>query len=350
VRRSRFLPLYVLLVTAALLIPVVGVISSPPRYAIAVDPGTEPMSAVSAGLPFSFRLGQHEIVAVDSFALPYVTDVAAPNVPGLDREPVGVQMAVIGGRVVDHPVRQAQYALAQLNAFRVTGDPDRLQSARRQVDRLIDRGIHQGDAVFFPYPFAFDRHGDPGDRMSPPWYSAMAQGQALSAFVRLFEATGDPAYRVAADETFASFRNPGIPGAAEDRIWTVFIDADGYYWPEEYPAAIPDRTFNGMVFASFGLYDYHRLTGSADAATLFKAVMTTVLHVLPAIRVEGGLSRYCLGHAVQSPSYHAVHIDQLRVLQRLTGDAAFARWADLLLADHDPATDRARPGGSPAAD
>jgi hypothetical protein len=83
------------------------------------------------------------------------------------------------------------------------------------------------------------------------------------------------------------------------------------------------------------------LTGSADAAVLFQATPTTIRHALPGIRVPEGVSYYCLEHAVQSDFYHAVHIGQLELLHRLTGDQSFAGWADLLRADHDPAMDPA---------
>ncbi|MGZ6213712.1 MAG: D-glucuronyl C5-epimerase family protein [Candidatus Limnocylindria bacterium] len=317
------------------LVALVGVLRWRDR-SIDLAPGHEPMSVPTAGISFSVRLHRYSIQAVPADELPYAVDVAAPIESDLPRDASGVRMYLVDGHLVDHPVSQAQYALGLLNGYRLTGDPERLELARRQADRLLARAVRQGDAIYFPYPFDFPLHDNPDNMMRAPWYSAMAQGLALSVFVQLSEATGDETYRVAATQAFASFRHPRADATA---IWTTFIDRDGYYWPEEYPADTPDRTFNGMVFAAYGLYDYYRLTGDPDAGLLFQATLTTVQHALPGIRVPGGVSYYCLEHAVQNAAYHAVHIGQLEMLSRLTGDRSFAEWADLLRADHDPAKD-----------
>lgn len=312
--KNRTGALLTLLVVA---LAVLGIAIDARDHSIELKAGNEPMSA---GLPFSVRLHPYAVLDAPD---PY----AGPLAP-IDDGPVdasGVRVAVIDNHLVDHPVAQAQYALALLNGYNLTGDRQRLALARRQADRLLERAVSQDGAIYFPYPFDFDLHEGP-DVMLAPWYSAMAQGQALSVFVRLVE-SGETTYRAAADRTFASFLQPGR---------TVLVDRDGYYWPEEYPGDPPDRTFNGMVFALYGLVDYQRLTGDADAKLLIQATLTTVNHVLPGIRVPGGISRYCLAHAVQDAGYHAIHIRQLEMLSRLTGDPSFAEWAALLRADHDP--------------
>lgn len=306
---------------------------------IDLRPGVEPMSDPTAALPFSVRLQRYALAAAGPDQDAYASGVAAPIIGDLPRDGSGVRMYLADGHLVDHPVNQAQYALGLLNGYRLTGDPERLDLARRQGDRLLERATEQDGAIYFPYPFDFPRHNNPEDMMRAPWYSAMAQGVTLSVLVRLFEVTDDATYRIAADLAFASFRRPGEPGSDASGIWTVFIDQDGYYWPEEYPADTPDRTFNGLVFAAYGLYDYYQLTGDRDAALLFQATLTTIHHALEGIRLPGGISYYCLEHAVQSRTYHAIHIGQLEMLHRLTGDESFADWADLLRSDHDPATD-----------
>jgi hypothetical protein len=196
--------------------------------------------------------------------------------------------------------------------------------------------VRQGGALYLPYRFDFPLHGNPNASMRAPWYSGMAQGQALSLFVRLHEVTGDRRWLDAADAVFRTFLMLRPTGGAPGTPWIAFVDEAGYYWPEEYPDAIPDRTFNGIVFAAYGLIDYHFATADPDALRLAQATLTTALAALPQIRVLGQVSRYCLEHGVQDERYHRVHIGQMRTLARITADPRFAEWERLLRADADP--------------
>jgi hypothetical protein len=87
----------------------------------------------------------------------------------------------------------------------------------------------------------------------------------------------------------------------------------------------------------FGLYHYHRLTGSADAQRLFDGAATTVMRYLVSFRTSGWISRYCLAHVVRSASYHRVHVAQLRSAYQMTHSRAFARVSEQLDLDY-PAT------------
>jgi hypothetical protein len=242
-------------------------------------------------------------------------------------------MINIGGVLYNHPVAQAQYAIALMYSYLNSGDPAYLSRAELQAQRLIETAVPSRNAIYFPYPFNFSLHGLPGDTRIAPWYSAMAQGQALTVFVRLFELTANETYQAAAVSTFNSFLN--YRSATEP--WTVFVDSGGYLWLEEYPAAVPDRTYNGHTFALFGLWDYHRLTGDADALLLMRGALTTAARYFPNIRVPNWINRYCLTHGTLSIFYHRVVLNQQLKLYTLTGNVAFARNADQLLSDYpDP--------------
>src|SRR5690606_32879878 len=94
------------------------------------------------------------------------------------------------GRWYDHPVGQAQYVVNMLRNHRIDPDPQYLDLAIANANRLLQRAVRHGGAIFFPYPFDYGLHGR--GTMAAPWYSGMAQGIALSGFVRLHELTGDP--------------------------------------------------------------------------------------------------------------------------------------------------------------
>jgi hypothetical protein len=217
------------------------------------------------------------------------------------------------------------------DGYRLTGNIAYLDRAKRNAERLLSRATRSGPALFFPYPYPFRVHGNADEILRAPWYSAMAQGQALTAFVRLFEATGDERWRDAAEATFESFRILG-PRATP---WVVRLDRSGYLWLEEYPLpGRPDQTINGHLFAAIGLYDYWLLTRDPDAKQLVEGALATVRYHLAAWRRPGWVSRYCLTHGVQSTHYHTVHAQLANDIYHLTGSVWWARLEDMLIEDY----------------
>ncbi|WP_345714069.1 D-glucuronyl C5-epimerase family protein, partial [Kineococcus glutinatus] len=249
----------------------------------------------------------------------------------------GVQLYERDGTRFLHPVGTAQYALAALAGYHRTGDGEYLRRARANAEALLGTARTHEDAIFFPYPFDFPLGDEVDNTIHAPWYSGMAQGQALSLFVRLWEVDHDQRWRTAADRTFRSFeveRGPGHP-------WVTLTDDERHVWFEEYAGDTePLLVLNGHNFALYGLYDYHRVTGSEDAARLFSEGATTVRDELAGFRVPGGVSYYCLQlpgcrrPLWQNPKYHAIHAEQLAALADITDDPWFAERAAEFRADH----------------
>jgi hypothetical protein len=219
----------------------------------------------------------------------------------------------------NHPVAQAQYAIANLNSYRLTGSRAYLTIAAANAQRLVDRAVTVGDAWFFPYDFDFALYGDLSQELRAPWYSAMAEGQALSVFTRLWQVTGDAKWRDAMDHTAASFQVE--PSA--DAPFVTRVDSDQHLWFEEYPrypSSHSERVLNGHIFSIFGLYDYWSATGQpADVARLILGGISTVERTaLSAFRRPKRSSVYSLNHARPAGHYHAVHIAQFLLLWRMT--------------------------------
>lgn len=235
------------------------------------------------------------------------------------------------GKWYDHPVGQAHYVVNMLRNYRIQPDQIYLDLAIANAKRLLQRAVRHEGAIFFPYPFDFVLHGR--GTMAAPWYSAMAQGIALSGFIRLYEVTGEAKWLQAAHETFASFtveRQPGEP-------WVAAVE-NGLLWFELYPWFPYDHTYNGHIFATYGLYDYWRLTGSAEAYQLALGGITTAARVADIVRVPGGVSNYCiaqscLDRAVRNSDYHLIVIGQHIQLYRYTRAEVFAGLADAFTAD-----------------
>lgn len=246
----------------------------------------------------------------------------------------GVPLREVDGEFHYHPVKSAQRGLKFVDIYRRTGEEAYLEHAVRFAEKLLaDAQIH-GEAVYFVYPFDRELHRRASERIEAPWFSGMAQGQALSFFLRLEDTTGDPRWREAADRTFASFLRAKTPGVAAPTAYTVLVDEHGYYWVEEYPVARQNnRTLNGFIFGVMGLYEYWLETGNETSRRLVEASLTTLRAYLQAFRVPGEASLYCLEHRVQDRRYHEVHVEQLSELGRITSETYFRFMHDLFRAD-----------------
>lgn len=269
--------------------------------------------------------------------LPYNSTTLYGYDRDVPRDAAGVRMYDLNGVLYDHPVAQAQDGLMSLSDYYLTGEARHLTRAVADAQRLVDRRVLSDEAWYYPYPFDFLLHGNSNEVLQAPWFSAMAQGQALSLFTRLHQVTGEQKWREAADATFNSFRNAPVEGLPS----TVNLDEANYLWLEEYPrwpTTASDRTLNGHVFAVFGLYDYHQLTNDPIALDLWNGALAHTQHYLPnGFRNLNYISHYCLAHPwVQAARYHEVHWDQMVDLHASTGDSLWSRYADQLRADYPP--------------
>ncbi|MBI2372903.1 MAG: hypothetical protein HYV07_02770 [Deltaproteobacteria bacterium] len=252
----------------------------------------------------------------------------------------GVVLFEREGRSFYHPVQIIHAALDLLDEYVRTGDANLLLAARAHAARLSAEAVSIEGGDYYAFRFDFPLHGLSTDVMRAPWFSAMAQGEALILFSRLFDVTKDPAFLEGARRAFQSFVRLGTSSKS---VATVSVDADGYYWLDEYPmAGQHNRVLNGFVFAVYGLYEYHELLlrrqdrGASVARSLVLASLATLRRYAGEFRTPGGRSVYCLQHRVQDARYHKVHVQQLRDLYRISGDEFFWTPADQLAADSPP--------------
>jgi heparosan-N-sulfate-glucuronate 5-epimerase len=158
-----------------------------------------------------------------------------------------------------------------------------------------------------------------------PWYSGLAQGQGISLLVRVAQATGNSEYLDAAARAFIGFSKSTQEGGV------VFTDEFGDIWFEEYIVSPPTHILNGFIWAAWGVYDFFLATKDKAAQDLFDRAVETL---------RKNLERYDLGFwslyelsdtllpMVASPFYHQLHVTQLRLMYRLSGDEVFGRYAD----------------------
>lgn len=285
--------------------------------------------AVTAALPYrSFLRYDLQLRTLPAELQPYALGRPAPLGYGTV-DAAGVRMVDRGGRLWNHPAAQAQYGIAMLESHRLTGDSRYLAIAVKQATRLIGRAHAYGGGLFHPYDFPNAPHNT--TVRIPPWYSAIGQGQVLDFFTRLAERTGNLGYRSEADGTFKAFLVPQVAR----KPWVTWVH-DGQLWLDEYPrtdVALGDRTYNGHMFAAFGLYQYFLLSHDERARQLVQGAFSTARAVAAQVRNPGWRSVYCLQDRADSGKYHPTHSLQHLLISAITGEWSFATVADTFSAD-----------------
>ena len=225
-----------------------------------------------------------------------------------------------------NPIAIAQYGLGNYNLFVRTGDADRRTKFLVIADWLADN-LEENDYGFKVWMHHFD--WEYRDTLEAPWYSGLAQGQGISVLVRAHAETGDARYLQAATEAFECFHHLTEDGGV------IHEDPDGTLWIEEYIVFPPTHILNGLMWATYGVWDYYLATGDERAKRIFDRSMDTL---------ENNLARFDTGYwslyeqsgtrlkMMASPFYHSLHIVELEILFRLTGRDFFrsysSKWSD----------------------
>ncbi len=161
-------------------------------------------------------------------------------------------------------------------------------------------------------------------RVSPGWYSGMAQGLAASVLLRASDITGERSYLDAAGMAVTLLLRPLAEGGC------AHYDETGMPFLEECPSDPPSHILNGAVFALIGLREFEARTGGKAHAS---AAQRLASHVG---RYDLGYwSRYDLHYTTPATvAYHALHISLLDALDTLVGEPAFrhvaGRWRSYL--------------------
>jgi hypothetical protein len=278
-----------------------------------------------------FTIYEYSILILDFNELPYNDGLKVPKKHNYYDDNL-IPLHNYKGKLNYHPVLLLEHALHLLDVYNSTLNIKHLNSAKAIAEKLISISLSIKSSIFFPYSFDFPLHGYKEDTMYSPWYSGMAQGQALSLFMRLYELTQESYYLEASKKVLMSLdlshhNDKGYP-------WVSCVDQNGFLWLEEYPRTPPARTLNGMIFAMFGLYDYYRITRDSKAEKLLRGAIKTIKENINKFRTPNGVSHYCLRHPrIKSMTYHKIHIKQLMMLYKITGDNFFLQTSNTFLKD-----------------
>jgi len=230
------------------------------------------------------------------------------------------------GLLYYRPGQVAGHGMRHLDMYQRTGRSAHLAQATRNARVLLQQARHARHAWWLPTWFDFR-----AERLRGPWYDSHVQGWGLSFFVRMYKVTGRQIYRDAADGVFASF----LRLRRSQGPW--FSDVvGGYLWLEHFPNGVTSRVLNTHLHGVFGLFEYWELTQAPRARLVLEGAITTMRHTVARFRRPGRASRYALSSNDGMVKYHGIHIWQLRLLARISGDAYFARVAGRFEDDLDP--------------
>ncbi len=220
-----------------------------------------------------------------------------------------------------NPIAVAQWGLGNYNRFAVSGSVEAYGKFLRATNWLCDHLEKNSDGLHvWNHHFNWEYRQE----LRAPWYSGLAQGQAISLLLRAHAETGEAKYLSSAALAFRSFLADAESGGVS------FKDQENNIWFEEYLVSPPTHILNGFMWAAWGVYDYFLATGSREAMSLFGAAVKTL---------EENLHRYDLGFwsryelsgtllpMIASPFYHRLHVTQLRVMHRITAERIFDQYA-----------------------
>jgi heparosan-N-sulfate-glucuronate 5-epimerase len=223
-----------------------------------------------------------------------------------------------------NPIAISQWGLGNYNRFCETRDEAHWQKTLKAADWLTSN-LEQNAHGLWVWNHHFD--WEYRDTLRAPWYSGLAQGQGVSLLLRVHVHSGDEKYQRAADKAFVALTRPIAEGGV------LFEDDAKNLWIEEYLVDPPTHILNGFMWALWGVFDFWLARADVFAKSIFDRGVETILR---------NLDRFDTGYwslyeqsgtrlkMLASPFYHQLHIVQLRIMSKLTGDARLAdvagRW------------------------
>ncbi|HEY6962832.1 MAG TPA: D-glucuronyl C5-epimerase family protein [Gaiellaceae bacterium] len=167
------------------------------------------------------------------------------------------------------------------------------RGARALAARLVARGTHRGDALYWTYDFPFG-----GCRAG--WTSGFAQAIAAESLAQTARLSGDRTALAAARAAFRGLRR------------TLLIRIGGGEWVQEY-SCTGEVILNAQLESLLALELYERIVGTPDSRATIAALERATIRLLPRFDL-GTWGRYELGGPAADTHYEAYHVDLLRRL------------------------------------
>ncbi|WP_042386499.1 D-glucuronyl C5-epimerase family protein [Streptacidiphilus melanogenes] len=261
---------------------------------------------------------------VDTPALSRPQAAGPPGRYPLDLRPMTAATALDGdglvvtrapnGETYRNPVSMSLYALGRhTDALSPKGHNSAAVERPAGLLALVDqarwlRAAQDGNGGW-RYPVPVPRYAVP-----PGWYSAMAQGLAVSVMLRGYALTQERSFLDACQGAKELMLRPLSEGGCSH------YDQQGRPFLEECPSDPASHILNGAVFALFGLLELGRQLGAPEETG---RSAERIRDSLPGFDL-GYWTRYDLRHrAPASLAYHTLHVSLLTAAGRVLDDQ---RW------------------------
>lgn len=234
---------------------------------------------------------------------------------GFDKN--GVPIIAYGDKQIYVPVNIAQYGFILIAEYIENGNKEslnRLNECIKIADHI--KSEYKDTIVWWHNEFNY-RY-----KIEPPWACAMAQGEMISFYLRMFQLTKNKNYLETANKAY-EFLKIEVKDKGVRRK-----DEYGNLWFEEYPTNQPSLVLNGFIYTVFGLYDLYRVTKRTDVKRDIDECINTLkkrLHEFDA----GFWSYYDLDKKELVRFYYQinVHVPQMKILYKLTDEEIFNKYA-----------------------
>jgi hypothetical protein len=191
----------------------------------------------------------------------------------------------------------------------------------KYVDWLVDTSVKKENYTFFVYTFPF-----PPYYLKAPWYSAMAQGEAIVPLLNAYRITQDEVYlktaKNALNVLFIDINDPckcGVTYKTPNDGWWYELYADG---DENGP-----KVLNGMLFTLVDIYHYYNFTHDPDALYLFNQGILSLKNNLHNYDKNGTHSSYDKNKGYAPIRYHQAVGCLLDKIYNITGENLFKQYS-----------------------
>ncbi len=270
-------------------------------------------------------------------------EVALPDTHNIDWRRLSPHVDEHGIYVVDYdaegqrgvrgiqrnPYNVAAFGIYSARGYAKSGDRTDLLLALRQFQFLAASArpvvvAGESTAVWcadFPLGYQYNA--------TAPWRSSYFQIRCLDAMLWAAWLTGDPQYTQLAMGSIAPLGHP-----IEEGGLAVVTENGGLFF-QEVVTTPAHHILNGHLTTLISLYYFAAYTGSAEARQIFERGVQGTLDFLPNYD-KHGYSLYSLSpnpglknhFNIANPTYHQLHVSQLRTLHELTGNAVFKQYAE----------------------
>lgn len=212
-----------------------------------------------------------------------------------------------------HPVASSQYALVCYDDYLKTKNEQSLDKFWKQVffHERHSQKVAENEIAF---PYLFDLHEYD---LTAPWYSGMAQGHAVSIFIRAYRLSHEEKYMTEALQSLNFMLKDLTEGGCRTKT------PEGLSWICEYPTEKVPYVLNGFVFAVIGLGEYASFSDDHQFQNLFEEYIQVLKEVIPHYEKENWLIYDRLHDKKVDDNYMGFQILQLYQLYEMTNDNYF---------------------------